>query len=207
MFWMIVAPELVLAWAVRQFFAARDIRDTYNESHPGKYRESQHCRRLILCTTDFPNWKKWTLTHGHLFEMGGFTLVDPDHIDADPKEQTRTVLTIDYFKENPNIDMPKITVDKIQDKSKGDVLFKLIAILQTTWFILQCIARGKQRLALTELELVTLALASLNGVTFAIWWHKPLGVQEPVEIYLRTEVRNVEDATQVSVVDSLLKII
>src|SRR6266540_6687860 len=27
MFWMIVAPELVLAWAVRQFFAAKDIRD------------------------------------------------------------------------------------------------------------------------------------------------------------------------------------
>jgi len=34
---MIVAPELVLAWAVRQFFAAKDIRDTYNESHPGEY--------------------------------------------------------------------------------------------------------------------------------------------------------------------------
>ena len=167
-----------------------------------------HSRELIdAFTTEFPDWKKWTLTHGHLFEMGGFTLVDLDDIDEDPKEQNGTVLTIDYLKENPNIDMPKITVDKIQDKSKGDVLFKLIAILQTTWFILQCIARGLQQLALTELELVTLALASLNGVTFAIWWHKPLGVQEPVEIYLRTEVRNVEDATQVSVVDSLLKII
>jgi len=31
MFWMVVAPELVLAWAVRQFFAAKHIRDTYNE--------------------------------------------------------------------------------------------------------------------------------------------------------------------------------
>ena len=37
MFWMIVAPELVLAWAVRQSFAAREIRDTYNERHPGAY--------------------------------------------------------------------------------------------------------------------------------------------------------------------------
>jgi hypothetical protein len=33
MFWMITAPELVLAWAVRQFFAARDIRDEYNNRH------------------------------------------------------------------------------------------------------------------------------------------------------------------------------
>src|SRR6266571_9113800 len=36
MFWMIIAPELVLAWAVRQFFAAKDIRDTYNNSREGK---------------------------------------------------------------------------------------------------------------------------------------------------------------------------
>jgi hypothetical protein len=35
MFWMIIAPELVLAWAVRQFFAARKIRDEYNGRHPG----------------------------------------------------------------------------------------------------------------------------------------------------------------------------
>ena len=34
MFWMIIAPELVLAWAVRQFFAAREIRDEYNRSYP-----------------------------------------------------------------------------------------------------------------------------------------------------------------------------
>jgi len=56
------------------------------------------------------------------------------------------------------------------------------------------------------LELVALALASLNAVTFAIWWHKPLGVQEPVKIYLRTEAKNVEDAArQVSVVDSFVE--
>jgi hypothetical protein len=35
MFWTIVAPELVLAWAVRQWFAAREIRDIYNR-HMGK---------------------------------------------------------------------------------------------------------------------------------------------------------------------------
>ena len=115
---------------------------------------------------------------------------------------------IDYFRENPNISMPNTTVDEIQDWSKGDVLFKLITILQTSWFIIQCIARGQQGLALTELELVTLALASLNAVTFAIWWHKPLGVQEPVKIYVKTEAGNVENAARrVSALDCLLNII
>ena len=83
-------------------------------------------------TTGLPKWKKWTLAHGHFFEMGGFTIVDPDRKDADPKEQNGTVLTIDYLRENPTIDIPVITAENIQDRSKGDVLFKLIAILQTT---------------------------------------------------------------------------
>ena len=30
MFWTVVAPELILAWAVRQWFAAWEIRDTVN---------------------------------------------------------------------------------------------------------------------------------------------------------------------------------
>jgi len=42
MFWMIVAPELVLAWAVRQLFAAKEVRDAYNNSREGK------CGRLLL---------------------------------------------------------------------------------------------------------------------------------------------------------------
>ena len=135
--------------------------------------------------------------------MGGFTLVDPDLRTANPKDQNGQVLTVDRFKElieDRNFEFPDILEEDIEDRSKGDVLFKLIAILQTTWFIIQCVARGQQQLALTELELVTLALASLNAVTFGIWWHKPLGVQKPVKIYLKTEVRIIEDAArQVSI--------
>jgi len=34
MFWTIVAPELILGWAVRQWFAAKEIRDFYNRHRP-----------------------------------------------------------------------------------------------------------------------------------------------------------------------------
>ena len=34
MFWTIVAPELILGWAVRQWFAAKEIRDLYNKHRP-----------------------------------------------------------------------------------------------------------------------------------------------------------------------------
>ena len=141
--------------------------------------------------------------------MGGFTLVDPDLRTENPKDQNGQVLTVDRFKElimDSKFEFPETTEADIENWSKGDVLFKLIAILQTSWFIIQCVARGQQQLALTELELVTLALASLNAVTFAIWWHKPLGVQEPVKIYLKTEARNVQDAAQrVSVMDCFVE--
>jgi hypothetical protein len=137
--------------------------------------------------------------------MGGFILVDPDQKDAEPNGK---VLTFDYFKETPDIDIPVVTAADIEDRSKGDALSKIIAILQTTWFIVQCIARGQQQLALTELELVTLALASLNAVTFAIWWHKPLGVQEPVRIYFKTDAFKTEDPPrQVCLATDLWKIV
>ena len=119
--------------------------------------------------------------------MGGFTLVYRDRKDVAPKERNGAVLTIKAFRENPNITLPEIIANEIQDWSKGDFLLKLIAILQISWFILQCLARRVQELALTQLELVTLTLVSVNVITFVVWWHKPLGKQNPVEVYLETD--------------------
>ena len=98
--------------------------------------------------------------------MGGFTIIDPDQKGRNHDEGL--VLTLDYLREHPEMEIPDVTVADINDRSKGDGLSKAIAILQTTWFIVQIIAQGQQGLAVTELELVTLALASLNGVTFMI---------------------------------------
>ena len=131
------------------------------------------------------------MAHGHLLGMGGITTVDPAFEDDDSEDPDGQVLSLERYKQlrDTGFELPKITASNIKDRSKGDFLSKLIAILQTSWFILQCIARGQQRLALTELELVTLALASLNGITYAFWWHKPLGVQEPVRIYFKAEAK------------------
>ena len=131
------------------------------------------------------------MAHGHLLVMGGIMVVDPTFQYDKSKIPNGQVLTPDLYKEltfgNTSFKLPKITEAEISDKSKGDFLSKLIAILQTTWFILQCIVRGHQHLALSELELVTLSLASLNAITYVFWWHKPLGVQDPVRIYYRLE--------------------
>ena len=124
--------------------------------------------------------------------MGGFSLVRAGETSVLDYESFFELLKIETdesykrprVKERIEIVFPTITAAEIQDKARGDFLSKAIAILQTIWFIVQCIARGTQGLALTELELVTLALASLNGVMYFFWWDKPLGVNEPIKVYL-----------------------
>jgi len=131
------------------------------------------------------------MAHGHLLAMGGLTLVDPAFEKDNSEDTYGQVLSFERYMElasNPdtNFELPKITLAEIKDRSKGDFLSKLIAIVQTSWFILQCIVRSQQGLALTELELVTLALASLNAITYIFWWHKPLGLQDPIRIYFKS---------------------
>ena len=87
------------------------------------------------------------------------------------------------FGETSEIVFPTVTAAEIRDKGKGDFLSKAIVFLRSTWYIMQCVARGIEGIALTELELVTLALASLNGLMFYFWWDKPLGVREPIKVY------------------------
>lgn len=80
-----------------------------------------------------------------------------------------------------------ITKEEIKDRGRGDMLSKGLVVIQTGWFILQCIARRVQHLPITELELVTLAFAALNFVTYGLWWNKPLDVQCPLRVHRRVE--------------------
>jgi hypothetical protein len=61
-----------------------------------------------------------------------------------------------------NGDFPRISKAEIKDKSKGDFISKAVVILQTGWFVIQCAARRFQGLQTTELELVTVAFATIN---------------------------------------------
>jgi len=84
MFWTIVAPELVLGWAVRQWFAAREIRDFYN----------RHPSWLTFRTLQAD--QIWTMEHGHFLGMGGLILVDPPNEQPGPFNK---VLTLDRLRE------------------------------------------------------------------------------------------------------------
>lgn len=108
--------------------------------------------------------------------MGGFTIAQGAYI--------RPVLshTIGLSKlVDPSLIM-SVRDYQIHDRSKGDEITKGLALLQTGWFMAQCIARKAQGLPLTELELVTIAFSSLNFVIYAVWWDKPIDVRYPVHL-------------------------
>ena len=117
------------------------------------------------------------------------------HGPSEKKPEGRvTILTLEMLRKlvkDSDFEIQK-TENEITDRSKGDALSKLIFILQSTWFILQCIGRRVQGLDLTHLELTTLALASLNGITFLLWWDKPLGAQAIVRVHLKRKLADSE---------------
>jgi hypothetical protein len=110
--------------------------------------------------------------------MGGF-------MEYNGNEPVRTLLPseLEGYSLTGAGDFPRIAVEDIEDKSKGDFISKGLVLLQTGWFIAQCIARGSQGLPITELELVTVAFAVLNLVMYVLWWDKPLNVQRAVRVY------------------------
>ncbi|KAG7096319.1 hypothetical protein E1B28_003764 [Marasmius oreades] len=67
--------------------------------------------------------------------------------------------------------------------SHTDFTAKTIAIVQTSWFMLQCLAHGIKGIAITELEVYTLAFAALNGMTYILWWNKPQRVHHPIPVH------------------------
>ena len=107
---------------------------------------------------------KWTRTHRFFLQMGGFVLVDG---------KKRGIIgwqpLMKYYKAG-QIDLSDITEASINYHSKVDGFAKGLALLQTCWFIVQCIARfADHHLVLTELELITAALAVLSLAMYFLW--------------------------------------
>jgi len=154
--YILIAPEMVIMWAGWQYFAARNLAEKHKENHPG-----------------------WTRAHAFFLIMGGFTL----HEGGKPV-WILEARELKELSEAGKIEWLTITEEEIADRSKGDYLSKTIVLFQTTWFITQCIGRGVYGLAVTELEVVTLAFATLTGVIYYFWWDKPLDVHCSIPVQL-----------------------
>jgi len=129
---------------------------------------------------------KWSRTHGFFLQMGGFMLYE----DGTAKQVLGWKAIMEHYKAG-RVDLSTVTEARINDQSKADGFAKGLALLQTFWFITQCIARlSDTRLLLTELELITAALAILSLVMYFLWWNKPFNVEVPIMITFQEPEQN-----------------
>ncbi|KAI0059813.1 hypothetical protein BV25DRAFT_1025789 [Artomyces pyxidatus] len=82
-------------------------------------------------------------------------------------------------------DLVPPTDEEIRNWSQGDGLSKTIAVVQTLWFVIQAIARRIEGLPITQLEIMTLAYATITVAVYLAWWDKPQNVGGPVRVAVK----------------------
>ena len=123
----------------------------------------------------------------HLFECSSEKQSDAQGMSQEDDDPLHPLLADDLTRDDIySFTMP--TKAEIEDRGKSDWLAKSLVLLQTSWFVIQCIARGIEHLPLTHLEIVTLAYAAMNFVIYMFWWNKPLNVNRPVRVFRREPI-------------------
>lgn len=85
------------------------------------------------------------------------------------------------------------TAAELSNESKGDALSKGIAILQTLWFVMQCIARRIEHMPITRLELLTLSYTIVTVAMYITFWAKPLNVACAIRVTEEAQADRAED--------------
>ena len=121
----------------------------------------------------------------HLFERSSEKKSDAQCISQENDKPLHPLLASDLTHDD-TYSFTMLTETEIKDKGKSDWLAKSLVLLQTSWFVMQCIARAIEHLPVTHLEIVTLAYAAMNFVIYIFWWNKPLNVNQPVRVFQKS---------------------
>jgi hypothetical protein len=141
-----------------------------DEENPSFYHDLRKWFRRPLSPHQH---QKWTLSHGFYVQMGGFLF--HEEATEGPIRALSFQELVDLIQAGL-VDPPIITHAELCDKSKGDFFAKLFVVVQTTWFMVQCLVRWIVKLPVTELEIMTFSFTVLNIITYALWLEKPQNV-------------------------------
>ena len=120
----------------------------------------------------------------HLFKCSSEETSNDNRCISEDDEPLHPLMASELSHYSESFTMP--TEAEIKDRGKSDWLAKSLVVLQTSWFVMQCVARGIKHLPVTHLEIVTLAYAAMNFVIYVFWWNKPLNVNRPVRVFRRS---------------------
>ncbi|KAG1734052.1 uncharacterized protein EDB91DRAFT_619985 [Suillus paluster] len=208
----LLAPDLLVGWAMRQWLWARQITAQVKESHLSvcyhpQERSEDHAgtvtQALVAHTkvcegnhTLAESSKEWfkvyrvseqsenyEWTETHsFFALMGGFML---YVDGEPYHILLPHQLLRLIRAG-SIDFPTLTVKEIRDRSKGNMISKGLVTLQVSWFIMQLISRAIYHLETTQIEAATLAFAVLNFITYAVWWNKPIDIQCSHPVYWKS---------------------
>ena len=126
----------------------------------------------------------WTMTHSFFAGMGGsvFDTDDPNDPPYIPGSPRLILTTQGVYKLAEHGHLPDVPEALIDDKSKADSVAKVLAVLQASWLLVQCIARWSAHLPLALLELNTLAHVVCALLMYILWVSKPYNIHEAIRL-------------------------
>ncbi|PNP50196.1 hypothetical protein THARTR1_09185 [Trichoderma harzianum] len=163
----IIAPELIMMAACANWLEARE-----NHRQMQKYAEQDGVA--------------WSLSHSYFANMGGFIVrgkPTQSQRHHDPYHLNGTCVYL-LRKRGYITRLPNMTEAEIKDKSKGDMLAKLVALGQIVWSTVQIIARAVRRLPVSPLEVAVVAFAVSAVFIYGLYWNKPqrVGVAQTIQL-------------------------
>lgn len=159
-FWLlgIFSPEMLVLHAYYEhMIARRDVKWMREHGHEG-----------------------WTMTHAFFADMGGF-------VTEDGRELRSGFALHDTLLRSPNpgwVDFEELEYD-IADRTKADLLFKIITSIQVLRFFVEVIVRTILKLPVAPLETVTCAYVICTLLYYGLWIPKPYNVNEHIVIRMQ----------------------
>ncbi len=117
--------------------------------------------------------KKFPLKYGFFVVMGGIITPDIAELTDDPNPpQTLTADAVLFFARHGVFF--DVSSGEITDKSKTNVLAKLLICIQVIWFAIQVISRLVAGYPLTLIEVHTVVHVFCALVIYLLWWEVSL---------------------------------
>ncbi|XXG97637.1 hypothetical protein Hte_003944 [Hypoxylon texense] len=156
----------------------------------------------------------WTMTHAFFANMGGYILHQGDLHTTSSNDALHRWLeevpsTVQYTDEDRRFgppfainsaqlcvlmskglvtQLPDISEDEIKDKSKEDMLVKLLTLGQIGWITVDLIARKASGLSSTLLELAGLNFSICAILIYSLLLEKPKDIKEPIKEFLARQL-------------------
>ena len=160
-------------------------------------RDARRCRKEMRKR----GYKDWTLMQSFYVNMGGIVLDVADRNESDfyikiggiamnVAGRRRFPVTYQQFLallDTGTFKIPDITEKDIKDRNKTDHYAVVVACMQASWLVVQCIGRKVQHLPISALELTTTVFILNALLVYSLWWNKPLNVQVPIVVCVESK--------------------